>query len=84
MNLFPDEDGVLPGFRKPCESVFVLRGVDCTGTFKLLSSTFEGESTTPSAGRRSNNPKTCPSFCGVGPRAFFKGVKRFLTTDGES
>lgn len=44
-------------------------------------SVFEG---VPSCSR-SNSPRTCPSFCGVGPRTvFFEGVKRFRITDGDS
>lgn len=79
---FPAEAGVLLCLRDTsCRDFW---GVACIGgaTPSLPTSLLEGE--VPSW-RRSNNPRTCPSFCGVGPReVFFNGVNRFRTTEGES
>lgn len=86
MNRFEAEAGVRLCFTVTNWSVLGLPGVARTegfGTFPSFS-TFEGEFPVPVCSRRSNNPKTCPSFCGVGPRIFFEGVNRFRIKEGDS
>ena len=89
INRFPLEAGVLlclfvPGMSS--SSLIGLRGVPSTlpsGPVIVICS-FRGESS-PSSESRSKRPRTCPSFCGVGPRTLLLiGVKRVLTRDGES
>ena len=45
---------------------------------------FVAEAEIPSSCSISKSPRTTPSFCGVGPRAFLDGVKRFRIMDGDS
>lgn len=74
------DEGVRASLRM--SSVLDLRGVACMGTWSVALCALEG---VPSSWRRSNNPSTWPSFCGVGPMTvFFEGVNRFRITDGES
>jgi len=89
MNRFPLEAGVLlclfvPRISSP--SLISLCGVPCTLPSEpvIVSCPFRGDSS-PSSESRSKRPRTCPSFCGVGPRTLlWTGVKRVLTRDGES
>jgi hypothetical protein len=87
MNLFPAEAGVRPCFVVRNWSVLGLPGVASTEVIKTFPTitALEGEFPVPFSSRRSNNPSTCPSFCGVGPRTvLFKGVNRFRTIEGEA
>ena len=79
-NRFPFDPGVLL-FRRAAFRAAAFRGVAFTDPWVPgNSSGFSGV-----VPNRSNSPRTCPSFCGVGPMAvFLAGANRFRTTLGES
>lgn len=81
MRRFLAEPGVL--LYDPSLKPMDFRGVACMcvdSSWIALDGEF-----TPSSSRRSKRPRTCPSFCGVGPIAsFVEGEKSFLKTEGES
>lgn len=64
-----DLRGVLPTMRLLLSPLLVLIGLAAEGV---------------GGSRRSNSPRTTPSFCGVGPSAFLEGVNRLRACDGVS
>jgi len=77
---FPAEVGVLLCLRDI--SAVILRGVACVEVSGIVFSA--GEEEVLCWSNISKSPRTTPSFCGVGPRAFFEGVNRLRIRDGDS
>jgi hypothetical protein len=85
MKRFPAEAGVLVCLGVACISLVGLRGVEWSKACRFAPDALFFLDGVLLSSRRSNIPKTCPSFCGVGPIAvFFEGVNILRTAEGDS